>query len=273
MQGRIIKVISNDYTVKCNNEEYICKALGKFRYLKITPLAGDIVEINPELKTITNILPRKNELLRPPVSNIDKAIIITSLARPAFDSNLLDKLLALIIWNNITPIIIFTKIDLVDINDFKDIINYYKKICEVYLNTDVENIKKIFKGKISVFAGQSGAGKSTLLNKINSHLNLKTGEISLALNRGKHTTRHIELLDIEGGLVADTPGFSSLEFTNMTLEDIKDTFPEFNKYRNLCKYRDCMHDKEKDCEIKRQVESGNILKSRYENYLNFIHKR
>ena len=276
MHGTITKLISNDYTVlsQTDNKYYVCKARGKFRNMNISPLVGDEIIFDKEGKVILEVLPRKNELLRPPVANIDQCIIITSLKHPNFDSNLLDKLLTIIEWNNIKPIIVFTKVDLVDLKEYAKIIDYYKSIgYSVYLNNEIKEIKKIFKNKVSVFAGQSGAGKSTLLNNLNKNLNIKTAEISLALNRGRHTTRHVELLEVSGGLVADTPGFSSLEFTNMTNSDIRDNFIEFNKYRNKCKYRDCMHDKEDSCEIKEQVANGNILKSRYENYLNFIHRR
>lgn len=272
MKGIIVKLISNDYTVLTSKGLFTCKARGKFRNINISPVVGDKVVIDENKKTILEVEERKNELIRPAVANIDSVIIITSLKQPDFDSNLLDKFLTIIAWNNIKPIIVFTKVDLVDIEKFEEIISYYKKYYEVYLNTQIDEIKKLFKNKISVFAGQSGAGKSTLLNNLNINLNLKTSEISLALNRGKHTTRHVELLDIEGGLVADTPGFSKLEFIGMSNGDIRDNFLEFNLYRSLCKYRDCMHDKEDCCEIKKQVMQGNICQSRYENYLNFIHK-
>ena len=146
--------------------------------------------------------------------------------------------------------------------------DYYKKIgYEVYDNRNIAEIKKIFKNKITVLTGQSGAGKSTLLNKIDPKLNLKTDEISVALGRGKHTTRHVELLEIEDGLVADTPGFSSLDFIGMTNEDIRDNFIEFNLYKEGCKYRDCMHLNEDECGIK---SNPNIIKSRYDNYKNFV---
>ncbi len=274
MKGIIVKLISNDYTVYADGNYYVCKARGKFRNINISPVVGDNVVFDSEKKLILEVLKRKNELVRPPVANIDNAVIITSLKHPNFDSNLLDKLLTIVEWNNIKPIIIFTKVDLVNLKDYQKIIDYYQSIgYEVYLNTDLNNIKKIFKDKISVFAGQSGAGKSTLLNKLNKELNIKTGEISLALNRGRHTTRHVELLNACEGLIADTPGFSSLEFIDMTSSDIRDNFIEFNKYRSFCKYRDCMHDKEDGCMVKKQVLNGNILKSRYDNYLNFIHRR
>ena len=274
MRGIIVKHISNDYTVESDNRFYVCKARGKMRKLNISPIVGDKVIFDENDKVILDVLPRKNHLLRPPVANIDEVLIITSLKNPNFDSHLLDKLLVVTEWNNITPIIVFTKSDLININDFKEIINYYKNIgYEVYLNTEIDKIKKVFKDKVSVFAGQSGAGKSTLLNKISPDLDLKTGEISLALNRGRHTTRHTELLKINGGYVADTPGFSALELTDMTNSDIRDNFTEFNFYRGECKYRDCMHDKEDNCMVKKQVDEGNILKSRHENYLNFIHRK
>lgn len=153
------------------------------------------------------------------------------------------------------------------------IISYYREIgYEVFTNTEVEKIKEIFKQKVSVFTGQTGAGKSTLLNNLDSTLQIKTGEISMALGRGRHTTRHTELLSIEGGLVADTPGFSALSLEELSPEDIRDQFVEFNQYRHLCKYKDCMHRKEQHCMIKEKVEDGTILKSRYDNYLNFIEK-
>lgn len=276
MQGRIIKLISNDYTVLTGQEIYVCKSRGKFRNMNITPLVGDIVEFDADNKYILEVCSRKNELVRPPVSNIDQAFVVTSAKDPDFSSNLLNKLLTVIEYNNIKPIICFTKLDLLSneqLKSIEEIMNYYESIgYKVFRNTEVDEIRSSFKDKVSVFTGQSGAGKSTLLNSIDSNLNIQTAEISYALGRGKHTTRHVELIEISGGLVADTPGFSALHFENMSAADIRDNFIEFNEYRELCEYKDCMHDKENKCEIKKQVEEGNILKSRYEDYLNFIHK-
>ena len=276
MQGKIIKQISNDYTVKSKDNIYICKPRGKFRQMEVSPLVGDEVFFDDKENYILEILPRKNELKRPSIANIDKAIIITSLKGPDFDTNLLDKLLVIITYNNIEPVIIFTKSDLLskqELDDFMQYFHYYKKIgYQVFMNHETDKIKKIFKNKVSVFTGQSGAGKSTLLNNLDKTLNIKTNEISKALNRGKHTTRHTTLLEIEGGLVADTPGFSSLDFHDMTKDLIRDNFIEFNQYRGKCKYKDCMHYKEDVCEIKKQLQEGNILQSRYNNYINFITK-
>ena len=274
MQGKIIKNISNDYTVLSNNNIYVCKSRGKFRNLKLTPLVGDEVDFDEKNNYILNIYPRKNELLRPPVSNIDQAVIVTSVAYPNLDLNLLDKLISIIEFHNIKPIICFTKLDLLKTNDeINVIINYYKKIgYQVFINTDLTNIKKIFKDKITVFTGQSGAGKSTLMNNIDNSLNIKTNQISYALGRGKHTTRHVELISLYGGLVADTPGFSSLNFYDMKESDIRDNFIEFENYKEHCKYRDCMHNKEDECAVKEAVKNNEILKSRYENYIHFIER-
>ena len=270
MEGKIIKIISNDYTVLASNKTYVCKSRGKFRNQNITPLVGDIVCFDEKNNYILEIKKRKNELVRPPVSNIDQAVIITNV-KPTFNTNLLDKLLCIIEYNNIKPIICFTKLDLLneqELSEIKKYMEYYQKIgYEVYDNREVEKIKKIFKNKITVFTGQSGAGKSTLLNKINENLNLKTDEISIALGRGKHTTRHVELLEIENGLVADTPGFSSIDFIGMTNEDIRDNFIEFNEYKQDCKYRDCMHLNEDECNIKN---NQNICNTRYNIYKNFV---
>lgn len=273
MIGKIVKQISNDYTVKIEDKTIVCKSRGKFRKLKITPLVGDNVEVDLNNKYILEVLKRKNELLRPSIANVDQAVIITSVSIPDYSSNLLDKLLVIIEFNKIKPIICFTKMDLIGNEkrlEIEEIINYYKSIgYNVYINKE-ENIKQIFKDKITVFTGQSGSGKSTLLNMLDSSLNLKTGDVSIALGRGKHTTRHTELIELLGGLVADTPGFSSVDFKGMKREDIRDNFIEFNEYKQACEYRDCMHVKENNCAIKKAVIDGKILKDRYDNYLKFI---
>ena len=268
-RGKIVKQISNDYTVKVDNDLFICKPRGKFRKLGISPLVGDNVEI--ENNYILNILERKNELVRPSIANVDQAVIVMSTTIPAFSTDLLDKLLCIIEYNNIKPVIYISKLDLLNQNEYEKIeryIIYYKKIgYEVY--TDL-SIKEIFKDKITVFVGQSGAGKSTLLNKLDSSLNLQIGEVSEALGRGRHTTRHVELICLLDGLIADTPGFSKISFIDMMPGDIRDNFVEFNEYRCKCRYQDCMHKNEDDCEIKKQVAKGNILESRYDNYIKFI---
>lgn len=276
MQGKIIKVLSNDYTVSSNGNLYVCKSRGKFRNMAITPVVGDEVIFDESKNYIMEVLNRKNSLVRPPVSNIDLCVVVTSVKDPLFSSNLLDKLLAIIEFNNIKPVICFTKLDLLnddELANMNHVFNYYKSIgYEVYNNQELDSFKSIFKDKIVVFTGQSGAGKSSLLNKLDCNLNLKTDEISYALNRGKHTTRHVELIPLLSGYVADTPGFSAVDFNDMSNSDIRDNFIEFNDYKEGCRYRDCMHDLEDECEIKRRVSSGDILSSRYENYIKFIHR-
>lgn len=276
MKGIIIKLISNDYTVLANQKKFVCKSRGKFRNQKISPLVGDHVIFDEENQYILDVEPRKNSLVRPPISNIDQAVIITSAKDPDFSSHLLDKLITIIEFNNIEPIICFTKLDLLgkeQLEKIKIIMNYYRFIgYKVYQNDDIDNLSTVFKDKITVFTGQSGAGKSTLLNHLDNTLDLKTNDISYSLGRGKHTTRHVELLPILNGWIADTPGFSKVDFYDMKKEDIRDQFIEFNEYRDECKYKDCMHIHEDQCEIKNKVKEGIILSSRYENYINFIEK-
>ena len=270
MIGKIVKQISNDYTVKVDNKLYTCKARGKFKHDGITPLVGDNALIDLDNKLLLEILPRKNELIRPSIANVDQAVIVASNKIPEFSLELLDKLLCIIEYNNIKPIIYVSKIDLltdIEINELYKTLDYYRNIgYKVY--TDL-TIKEVFKDKVTVFVGQSGAGKSTLLNKLDSKLSLITGEVSEALGRGRHTTRHVELIETLDGLIADTPGFSKISFIGMTKEDIRDNFIEFNKYRELCRYKDCMHNKEDECEIKKQIDNK-ILKTRYDNYIKFI---
>ena len=270
-KGLIVKNISNQYTVQVAIERFICNARGRFRFSKDIPVVGDKVLIDTKKCTIEKILPRTNKLDRPVVANIDYALILTSVKEPDLSLNLLDKLLSIIKINNIEPVICFSKTDLLSVEEQKDFIeleNYYKKVgYKVYRNTDLDDLKKALKDKIVVVTGQTGAGKSTLLNKLDQSLNLATSPISKALNRGVHTTRHIELYNIEDVYIVDTPGFSSIDFNNVTLEQLKFSFLEFDNHN--CKYKDCMHDKEDNCDIKHSVNEGYILKSRYENYLIF----
>lgn len=272
MQGQIVKIVSDLHYVSYNGNLYPCKCRGIFRKEHITPLVGDYVLFSIEKKLIEKILPRKNEFKRPSVSNIDQAFIITSLVRPDFSLNLLDKLLVTMELHNVDAIICITKEDLVNTDDLEkyyEILNYYKKIgYTVISNKDIDGIKKLLRGKTSVFTGQTGAGKSTLLNKLNPNWNLDTGEISMALGRGKHTTRVVELFELFGGKMMDTPGFSALDFYGYKKEDIRNSFIEFFDYP--CPFKDCMHTKEEECVVKREVLNNNILESRYLNYLSFI---
>lgn len=274
MKGQIVKILSNLYFVNCSGEIVECHSRGNFRNKKIIPVVGDYCIIDKNGKYILDILPRKNYLIRPLVANVDQGLIVTSLKTPDFSSNLLDKLILIMEINKIKPIICITKEDIVDDNiktELKEIINYYEKIgYQVFYNYDIENIKKIFKDKTTVFTGQTGAGKSSLFNKLDSNLAFDVGEVSLALGRGKHTTRHVELVSLFDGKLVDTPGFSSIDLSNYDKEQIKNAFVEFKKYD--CKYKDCMHTNEdiSCCAVKKAVEDKKIMKSRYENYLKFL---
>lgn len=275
MKGQIIKILSNLYFVNANNEVYECHSRGKFRKDKITPVVGDNVIFDCENKYILEILPRKNILVRPPVANISQGIIVTSVKHPDFSSNLLDKLISMLEYHNIKPILCFSKWDLLDQDESKNmekIVNYYNSIgYTTVINTELDKIKGMLTGNTSVFTGQTGAGKSTLMNSLDPTLNLETDEISEALGRGKHTTRHVELIEMYGGKVLDTPGFSSLSFDDLDKEDIRDTFIEFKNYP--CLYKDCMHINEHECEVKKNVNNGNIMESRYINYQKFIQNK
>lgn len=276
MEGIIIKNISNDYLVKSENCEYLCRPRGKFRNMKLIPLVGDKVIFDNEKNYLLEIKDRKNSLIRPSVANVDQALIVSSVKKPELDTNLLDKMLTIISYNKIEPVICFTKLDLLDDDERKEIdkyIDYYRKIGYVVVTNDNRNnFLDLFRDKITVLTGQSGAGKSSLLNLLDSSLDLKTDEISLALNRGKHTTRHTELYEVMDGYIVDTPGFSSIDFRGMESVDIRDNMKEMFDNLHNCKYRDCMHIKEDGCMIKEMVNSGEILKSRYDNYRCFVEK-
>ena len=275
MEGQIIKIVSDLHIVSYNGKNYDCKCRGKFRKDKIIPKVGDYVIFDSGKKVIEKILPRKNSFQITSVANIDQAFLITSLRLPDFSLNLLDKLLVLMELHNVEPIICITKRDLLLTNELEKIdeaLAYYKKLgYQVIYNTDIDKIKKLLSNKTSVFTGQTGAGKSTLLNKLNPDWNLDTGEVSTALGRGRHTTRVVELFEIENGKVLDTPGFSALDFYEYSNEQIRDGFIEFKDYP--CIYKDCMHKNEEECRVKIAVNDNNIMKSRYENYLKFIERK
>ncbi|MBR6820948.1 MAG: ribosome small subunit-dependent GTPase A [Bacilli bacterium] len=272
MQGQIIKQISNLYTVKVGDMLYGCRARGKFRKDNISPMVGDYVIINTEDNVIESILERKNELDRPVIANVDIALIVTSTKKPNLDLNLLDKLISVITFNDIEPVVCFTKLDLLNEVEKENIDNlrkYYEMIgINCVYNTETAEIKRLLDNNIVVLAGQTGAGKSSLLNRLDDELDIETNEISEALGRGKHTTRHVELYEISDGYIADTPGFSALDLKDMNKEQLRDTFVEFRNYE--CKFRDCMHHKESKCGVKEALEDKMILQSRYNNYLLFL---
>ena len=271
MQGRIICINTSIHKVLLENNTILdCKTRGKLRNMDISPVVGDFVIVDTDKQVIEKVLKRKNYLERPLISNIDKLLIVMSTAIPSFSSYLIDKFLIIAKSNTIEPIIVITKTDMISFKekiDVKKYIKYYRKIgIKTYMNKDVLKIKKEFKGSVVALCGQTGAGKSSLLNRIDASLSLKTGEVSLSLGRGKHTTRLVELLEVNQGLIADTPGFSSLEI-KIPKNDIKKYYPEFNIQ---CKYKSCNHIKEDGCKVIELVNKNKIPKWRYDNYLKFL---
>ncbi|MCJ2145575.1 ribosome small subunit-dependent GTPase A [Bacillus sp. B19-2] len=282
-EGKIIKALSGFYYVLDGDQIIQCRGRGVFRKNKVTPLVGDDVVYQAENDKegyILEIKDRFNELVRPPISNVDQAVLVFSAKKPTFSTSLLDRFLVLVEAGDIRPIICITKMDLVDDDALKERIQQYAEDYRnigysVYLTSmkngsGIDDIVSHFQDKITVFAGQSGVGKSSLLNAISPDLELKTAGISAHLGRGKHTTRHVELIDINGGLVADTPGFSSLEFAGIEAEDLGSAFLEIGEKSAECKFRGCLHMKEPNCAVKRAVENGEITQYRYDHYVEFL---
>lgn len=276
-KARIIKIISNRYEVlDAQGQRVVCVAMGKLRKHQ-SPVVGDEVEIErfEDQNGIQKIYPRKNELIRPAIANVDQAIIVMSAKDPDFSTVLIDRLIFCVCYANIRPVLCFTKLDLISADDsiHAQIQAYEDCGYEVYRSGKgyaSEELMAALRGKISVLTGQSGAGKSSLLNRIDESFHLQTQEISKALGRGKHTTRHCELHEIAQGWVADTPGFSSLDFTNMNIPRLAERIPDFKEYLYTCKFNDCIHENEPDCKIREGVELGKISKDRYTHYLEIV---
>ncbi|HAJ69625.1 MAG: ribosome small subunit-dependent GTPase A [Alkalibacterium gilvum] len=285
--GQIIKALSGFYYIKtAGGKTYQTRARGIFRKNKVTPLVGDYVEFSFETEQegrLEKILERKNSLIRPAVSNIDLGVIIMSTKNPDFSTSLLDRFLVSVEKNDIKPLIYVTKTDIIEEKKYNEI----KTICEYYRNigysvilpacgetikreTIKDNLESFINGKTVVFMGQSGAGKSTLLNKIDAKLNLKTAETSKSLGRGKHTTRHVELISVLGGLIADTPGFSAIQFDDLTQQELILCFPEIWENGKECRFKSCIHLNEPNCAVKKAVEQESISEYRYKNYVTLL---
>ncbi|MCP8616568.1 ribosome small subunit-dependent GTPase A [Salirhabdus salicampi] len=281
-KGKIVKALSGFYYVQTDDEIYQCRGRGLFRKKKVTPLVGDYVEIDVQDDGdgyVTKIMERNNELIRPPIANVDQAFIVSSAVRPDFSPLLLDRFLVLVESKQVDPVIIITKMDLASVETVESMKQYqkdYEKIgyhvilCSTKHEEELNKIIPFIDNKTSVIAGQSGVGKSSILNELNSNLRLETNDISQSLGRGKHTTRHVELMKVSSGYVADTPGFSSLEFSELEVEDLPNCFPEMVKIQNECKFRGCLHNREPKCAVKEAVNDGEIPPYRYDHYLQFL---
>ena len=285
INGKIIKGIGGFYYVDTENGLYECRARGIFRKNKITPLVGDRVSISvvdEEKKkgVVEEIEERDTELVRPPIANVDKALIVFAIKNPSPNLSLLDRFIVLAEKENLEIVIVFTKVDLDTdgelLGELKDIyeVSGYKVISvSNKLKLNIDKIKEELKENTVVFAGPSGVGKSSLLNEVDKNFELKTGEVSDKIKRGKHTTRHAELLKLEcGGMVADTPGFSSLTLDDIDESELKEYFIEFDKY-DECRFGSrCIHENEPSCAVKEAVENGDISKKRYESYIQLLNE-
>ena len=277
MCGIIIKAISGFYYVFSNEIIYECKARGNFRKAEVSPVVGDSVEfsvISENKGVVEKILPRKNLLVRPIIANIDKLFIISSYKTPAPDLLIIDRLTAVCAYNNIEPIIVFNKCDMGDFSSWE---NIYKNAGFKTFTVSAEKgvgIDKILlelEGSVSAFTGNSGVGKSSILNCIFGNKNIETGAVSEKLGRGRHTTRHIEAYRLKnGGIVVDTPGFSSLDYTSRDYEfkeNLANYFRDFGNSIYECKFSTCSHTKESGCGVLRAVEEGRIEKTRHNSYI------
>ncbi len=271
MNGKIICINAALHKVLLENNTIIdTKTRGKLRNENINPVVGDNVFVDIKTNTIEKVEKRKNYLERPLIANIDKLLIVMSSSIPAFSTYLIDKFLIIAYCNNIEPIIVVTKTDMISLKEkleIKKYLKYYKKLnIKVYYNKEIRKIKHELKDSVIALCGQTGSGKSSLLNRIDASLHLKTGEVSVSLGRGKHTTRLVELLEVNGGLIADTPGFSSLDI-NIPKKEIKNYYPDF---KLDCKYNTCLHVKEDGCEVIKQLNNKKIPKWRHDNYVKFM---
>lgn len=277
-KGQIRQSLSGYYDIFSEGKTYRTRARGNFRKKGQTPLVGDYVEFKADNENegyVLKILERKNQLVRPPVANVDCAIVVTACVEPDFSSNLLDRQLVMLSENEIVPILYFSKADLMDettkermLPVFDYYSKYYRTVVSEKNMADEELVSALLEeaGNVLIVMGQTGAGKSTLLNRLDPKLKLETGEISKALSRGRHTTRKVSLMDVKDHLIADTPGFSSFELREIEKERLSSLFEDFNEYSPQCRFRGCLHLNEPDCAVKAAVLEGKILESRYENY-------
>lgn len=282
MTGKIIKGIAGFYYVHTGKKVYACKAKGGFRNQNRKPLVGDNVEITVLDETdaegnIENLLPRNSELIRPAVANIDQVMVVFAAAKPEPNFNLLDRYLVTMERQEIPVILCFNKVDLID-SDRQD---FYRRIyaksgypvifASTYERHGMDEVRAALEGKTTALAGPSGVGKSSITNLLNPEANMDTGVLSRKIDRGKHTTRHSQLIPLgTDTYLMDTPGFSSVYFLDMEAEELKDYYREFKEFEPYCKYGGCNHIGEKECGVKQAVEKGELAGSRYENYRLFF---
>ena len=286
LEGTIIKGYSGFYYVAYEGELYECSLRGKNRQKKVKFLPGDKVlfrigvSVDDDTKggAIEELLPRKNELVRPPVANLDQLVILSAMSDPLPDLRLIDRLTVFAQWNEVTPVLCFNKADLVGENERDKIMRIYQPtgfpivFCSTVTGEGVDTVKSMLQGKFSVLAGNSGVGKSSLMNAISDQWQLATGHVSEKLGRGRHTTRHVELFQLDHEtLIADTPGFSTLTLPeDLKREELSRLFPEFLNRLSDCRFATCMHKNEPNCAVKEALANEEVSQSRYDNYLAFL---
>ncbi|PRR78974.1 putative ribosome biogenesis GTPase RsgA [Clostridium liquoris] len=281
MQGIIIKGIGGFYYVKVEDKIIECKARGKFRHNELTPMVGDRVEIEVinGKGTIDKINERQNMIIRPAVANVTQALVVFALRNPDINEDLLNRFIMFCEYNSLKSIVCFNKIDLLQQWENEEIVSMIQSAGyeTIFLNAKkgygIDSIREKLKDNVTVLCGPSGVGKSTILNSLAGRDIMETGIISEKLKRGKQTTRHSELIEIEGGFLVDTPGFSSLSTDFIEKEEVQACFPEFSDYTNGCKFSGCLHYKEPKCGVKKAVEEGKIHKKRYEFYIKVIEEK
>lgn len=280
MKGKIIKSIAGFYEVHTGEDIYRCRARGVFRALGVKPLVGDDVEIEitdtvsvPMEGNVVRLLPRRNELVRPNVANVDQALLIFAITHPAPSYNMLDRFLITMNQRNLPAILCFNKQDLATEQEIRELRETYESCgCRVLfvsvLSPDtLGEVRSILRGKTTVLTGPSGVGKSTLINTICPDARMQTGELSRKISRGKNTTRHVELLTGEQDTyLVDTPGFTSLYLMDLEAEDLRHYYPEFEEYEGKCRFDGCVHRKEPGCAVHMALEQGKISRIRYKNY-------
>ena len=275
MTGYITKGIGGFYYVKTSEGIVECKPRGIFRKQKITPVAGDVVTLETEngAAVIAGIAPRRNVFVRPPMANLDVLFLVASTTQPTPSTLVLDKLSAIAVDKGVQPVIVCTKCDLAEAEFLR---SAYEKSTLPFIRIDyatgegLDDIRHWINGRLCAFCGNSGVGKSTLLNTLAPALHRETGQISQKLGRGRHTTREVEIFEICGGRLADTPGFASLEaqkLCRIPKDDLQHTFPEFGPYFGQCRFTGCSHRSETGCAVREAVEAGTISKTRYASYL------
>ena len=277
-KGQILSLIGGNYYTKVADKVLKCRARGLFRHQDIKPVVGDYVMVDVLEHGegyLLEVLERKNHLIRPAIANIDQALIITSYQEPEYSFNLINKFLAIIEFYQIKPVIVVTKADLANSIEeiteaFADYHNYDLVITSVISKQGLSELKNLLKDKVSVLVGQSGAGKSSVLNMLDQSLEIETNAISKALNRGKHTTRHVEIYETAYGMIADSPGFSSLSLEMLGVEDLAISYHDFKEAAPYCKFANCLHQQEPGCHVKELVVANEIPKSRYDDYLLFL---